>query len=317
MRALAAALSALLAGAAAAALAAQSLPPEVEAALQRARVPAEALAVSCRRPAAAAACWRWQRARAGEPGLADEAADHLRRARPARPGLDLDHAGLAARHRAATACSTASWSSRAAATRSWCSNGCGCCCAACSSSACARSAATSCSTAAPSRRPRPTPADFDGEPTAALQRAARRAAAELQVGDLQLRARRRRAAWPGWSPTRRWRARTVDRTRAAGRRPLRRLARRAEGRFAEPTRLRFAGSYPAACGEQTWPVADADAGQLQRAPDRGAVARHGRPADRHACATARAPADAPAELRASVRRRWPRWCATSTSSATT
>ena len=35
------------------------------------------------------ACWRTTRRRAGQPGLADQAADHLRRARPARPGLDL------------------------------------------------------------------------------------------------------------------------------------------------------------------------------------------------------------------------------------
>ena len=37
-------------------------------------------------------------------------------------------------------------------------------------------------------------------------------------------------------------------------------------------------------------MADADPAQLQRAPDRGAVARAGRQARRHACATARAPA---------------------------
>ena len=64
--------------------------------------------VWCRRSAATRAAPRLAGRPAGQSGLADQARHDLRRARPARPGLDLDHAGLAATApRAPTACSTA------------------------------------------------------------------------------------------------------------------------------------------------------------------------------------------------------------------
>ena len=50
--------------------------------------------------------------------------------------------------------------------------------------------------------------------------------------------------------------------------------------FADAARVRFAGSYPAACGELELAGGRCRPGQLQRAADRGAVARHGRQAGR-------------------------------------
>ena len=121
------------------------------------------------------------------------------------------------------------------------------------------------------------PADFDGDPHAPLQRAARRAAAELQGRDLQLRARpgARRGAGAGRPAAGRHAGGAHG---AAVVRPLRRLAQRAQGRLRRcparalrrqlPRRLRRAALAGGRCRP----------GQLQRAPDRGAVARHGRQA---------------------------------------
>ena len=217
----------------------------------------------------------WRADAAGQPGLADQAAHHLRRARPARPGLDLDarRCGCTGT-RAPTACSRATSSSRAAATRSWCSSACGCCCAACSSWACARSAATSCSTAAPSSVPERDPADFDGEPLRPVQRARRRAAAEPTSSVLlHLHARRRRAAWRWSASTRRWPAcRSTPACRWPPA-PATTGAARCKADFSDPTRMRFAGSYPPACGEKALAAGLPDPRSYNDAPGRGAVAR--------------------------------------------
>ena len=84
--------------------------------------------------------------------------------------------------------------------------------------------------------------------------------------------------------------------------------------FTDPLRLRFAGAFPAACGEKAWPVAYADpksyneralAGLWQEMGGKLAgTVRDGRRRPRRRASSC-------------ARRRWPRWCATSTSSATT
>ena len=46
--------------------------------------------------------------------------------------------------------------------------------------------------------------------------------------------------------------------------------------FSDPSRIRFAGGYPAACGERIWPVAYADPRSYARARGGGPVAADGR-----------------------------------------
>ena len=90
-----------------------------------------------------------------------------------------------------------------------------------------------------------------------LQRAARRAAAELQVGDLYLRARydagcRLVGVDPVLAGTQ------VERTVRLSAGPCDDWRTGLKAQFSDAQRVRFAGTYPAACGELAWPVADAD-----------------------------------------------------------
>ena len=231
------------------------------------------------------------------------------------PAWTLDARRSGCRAAATTACSTARSSSRAAATRSWWSSASGCCCAACSSSACARSAATSCSTAAPSRCPATAPADFDGEPLRPYN--VQPDALLLNYKSLMLTFAPDPARGVARvAPSRRWPACAVDASV-----PLCRPAACDDWRgalkadFADPSRLRFGGSYPVACGERVWPIAYADPASYNARADRGAVARDRRPARRPRARRRRAGGRSRAS--SSSRRRWPRWCATSTSTATT
>jgi D-alanyl-D-alanine carboxypeptidase/D-alanyl-D-alanine-endopeptidase (penicillin-binding protein 4) len=61
--------------------------------------------------------------------------------------------------------------------------------------------------------------------------------------------------------------------------------------FADPARMRFAGSYPTACGEQAWPLADPAPASYNARLVAGPVARDGRQPDRQ---RARGPGARPA-----------------------
>ena len=260
------------------------MPPEVEAALQRARVPHDA-------HGRGAAGGRLRAHRAGapaagadEPGLAGQAADHAGRARPARPRLDLEHAGVAAgqrqRRRARRLAGHQGQRRPEAGDRTRVAD-------AAPRAAAGRARDPRRHRARPQRlRAQPgRPGRLRRRPHTPLQRAARRAAAQLQGRDLQLRARpgARRGAGAGRSAAGRHAGGAHG---AAVGRALRRLAQRAQGRASPmpagalrrqlPGRLRRA----ALAGGRRRP------GQLQRAPDRSAVARHGRQAVRARASTA-------------------------------
>ena len=79
------------------AAAANVLAPEVVQALQRERVPLEAVSVLVQEAGSGTTRLTLNAQQAGQPGLAGQAADDLCRARPARPGLQLEDTGLAGR----------------------------------------------------------------------------------------------------------------------------------------------------------------------------------------------------------------------------
>ena len=99
------------------------LPPAVEAALARGMCRARRWSPWVQEVGRPGPRLAWQARQAGQPGVADEARDDLRRARAARPGLHLDDAGLAAGHRRRRRARRQRSSSRAAAIRSSCSSG--------------------------------------------------------------------------------------------------------------------------------------------------------------------------------------------------
>ena len=106
--------------------------------------------------------------------------------------------------------------------------------------------------------PSSNPGDFDGEPLRPYNVRPDALLLNYQSVLLQLHARRgarrragRRRAAAGRRARRhaacRWRPAPCDDWRAA-----------LKADFSDPARLRFAGSFPAACGEQSWPLAYAD-----------------------------------------------------------
>jgi hypothetical protein len=251
---------------------------------------------------------------AREPRFGDQAADHDGGAGTAGPGLAWQ-TPVWMRGPLSDGVLEGSSSSRAAATPSWCWNACGCCCAACSSWACATSAATSCWTTAPGPCPRcRSPADFDGEPLRPYNVRPAALLFNFRSVILQLRARpgRRRgqgAVEPPLAAARSWT------WRAAGRRPLQRLARRAEGQLRTRRAPALPASYAASLRRMAWPVADplpaTYEARLLEALWRemggvlyGSVREARRPRTRSRASRC-------------LRRRCPKWCATSTSSATT
>jgi D-alanyl-D-alanine carboxypeptidase/D-alanyl-D-alanine-endopeptidase (penicillin-binding protein 4) len=160
------------------ALAQRSLPPEVEQALTRERVPLDALAVVVQEVGVGTTHVSLNAQQPVNPASLAKLLHHRGRARPAGPGLHLVDAGVAARPRCATACSTVAahqgrGDPKLVLERLWLLL------RRCGRWACARSAATSCSTSSAFVLPDGSPADFDGE-TPPLQRAGRGAAAELQ-----------------------------------------------------------------------------------------------------------------------------------------
>ncbi len=242
---------------------------------------------------------------AGQPGIAHQALHDLRRPRPARPGLDLDDAGLAAgpragrragrqprdqghrRSEARARAPLADAAPRPAARR-------------------ARDPRRHRARPQRLRRARTEPGRFRRRAAAAVQRRCRCAAAQLQVGRADLHARRaaRRGAGLGRSAARR---RAGRRERAAEGHPVRRLACCVEGRFQRPGAHRL--RRPARAGLRREGLAGRlrRSEALQRARPRGPVARDGRPVRRHGARRqcAGLGADLRADL-AAARRRDPR-----------
>ena len=249
------------------------LAPEIEQALQRERVPLQAVSVLV------------QEAGTGTTRLtlnAHKAVNPASLAKLLTTYAALDQLGPAftwktpvwlRRPACRTACSTATCTSRAAATPSSRSSGCGCWCSACARWASPRSAATSCSTRARSACPRPrlpsSTTSRCGRTTCAPQALLLNLDAVLYTFTPDAATRRGAvSAEPALAGVQ------VDATRAAGQRPVQRLARaRSRPRPATPSACALAGSYPLACGERVWPLAYPDPQAVRGAPAVHAVAR--------------------------------------------
>ncbi len=227
-------------------------------------------------------------------------------ARPAGPGLHLEHAGLRRRPGAQRRAATATSTSRARATRSWCIErlwlllrrvqGLGI------------QAIERRHRAGPQRlRGRPTadPDAFDGEglrpynaaPDALLVNfksvvmtfVPNRGAPD-RAGELRTR------RWPAWRCSRRCRCRPANAATGAARCAPTSATRRACG---------FAGSFPAACGEKTWAVAYADPRSYAARAVGGLWAEMGGRL-KGQVRDGRVPAGLQAGVRVASRRRWPR-----------
>ena len=147
------------------------------------------------------------------------------------------------------------WSSRAAATRSWCWSACGCCCAACRHLGVREIRGDIVLDRSAFAVPEAAPGDFDGEPLRPYNVRAGALLLNFRSVMLRLRARHR-----GRRGARERRAATGrgggGPQRAAGGRPLRRLARGAQGRLrARPHALcRQPTRRPAASSRGRWPT---------------------------------------------------------------
>ena len=100
-------------------VAAQRLPAEVLTALQRANVPPEAISVVVQETGSGRNALLWQEQRSRNPASLMKLLTTMAALERLGPSLHLDDAGVAERAAAATACSKARCSSRAAATPSW------------------------------------------------------------------------------------------------------------------------------------------------------------------------------------------------------
>ena len=137
--------------------------------------------------------------RSGQSGLDRQAGHHLRGARPARARFHLGDAGLRRRAACATARCTAISTSRARATPSWWSSGCGCCCAACRAWASARSTGDIVLDRQRLRNGCARPRRLRRRAPAAVQRRPGCVAAQFQVGGHDFHAPRRRRRRSTWS----------------------------------------------------------------------------------------------------------------------
>jgi D-alanyl-D-alanine carboxypeptidase/D-alanyl-D-alanine-endopeptidase (penicillin-binding protein 4) len=158
-------------------------------------------------------------------------------------------------------------------------------------------------------------ADFDGESSRPYNVKARSPAAQLQGRGLHLRARPGAAASPPWLPIRRWPALAVDRTVPLASRPLRRLAHRVEGHLRRRPHTFLPATMPPAAASRPgrWPT-PSPASYNARLIDGLWREMGGRLAG---VGARRAGARRPGPASSSAHPRCWRWCARSTSSATT
>ena len=237
---------------------------------------------SCRRSAAPSPDLAWRADQPVNPASVMKLVHHLRGARPARAGMDLVDAGVVARQRAEPRRRRGArreprdqgqWRPEARAGAPLV--------AAAAGAAGRRARHPRRHRARPQRvqRSRVLAWRFRRRTAAAVQRAARRAAAELQVAAAQVHARR--GARRGECRVRPSAGGDAGRRLgAARRRRLRELACRAQGRRQRPGSHPFSGQLSRSLRRDALAAGLRRSWELQRAPHRGAVARVGRHAQR-------------------------------------